>query len=294
MTIDQLKNFIIVADVLNFRKATESIYIAQPALSRQIQVLENELGAHLFDRSKKQIQLTTAGVYFRKEAQRIVEQLEQAKKRTAQIYKGEAGEITIGHVSSAMQSIIPSFLKRIQTSLPNLKIGLLESTNRMIFTKINNRELDFGIVPNAAAPSTINSVVIYRENFALITPGNYKLSKKTFRSLKQYAGDNWILPPQIEGFGYLELLYRIFQNHGFTPNVVYESPNSSTVLRLVGAGLGVTLIGKSALNGLDLDIKHIELDKLAEKVEMRLVWLKDRENELKEYINLFRKFLSIK
>lgn len=292
MTTDQLKNFIIVAEVLNFRRATEKIYIAQPALSRQIQVLEAEIGAHLFDRSKKQIKLTTAGEFFKKEAQRIIEQLEQVKKKTAQIYRGEAGEIAIGHVSSAMQSVIPGFLKKIQTAVPDLKIGLLEGTNRLIFNKINNRELDFGLVPNAAAPATINSSVIYNENFILITPGSYKLSKKTFRNIKEYANDNWILPPQTEGHGYNELLYRIFQNHGFTPRVVYESPNSSTVLRLVNAGLGVTLIGKSALNGLDLDIKYVELSKLSEKVEMRLVWLKERENELKEYIHLFQKFLS--
>lgn len=294
MTVDQLKNFIIVAEVLNFRKATEKIYIAQPALSRQIQVLENEIGANLFDRSKKQIKLTAAGVFFKKEAQRIIEQLEQVKKKTAQIYKGEAGEITIGHVSSAMQSVIPAFLKKIQTTVPGLKIGLLEGTNRLIFNKINNRELDFGLVPNAASPASISSSVVYKENFILITPGSYKLNKKSFKSIKEYADANWILPPQTEGHGYNELLYRIFQNHGFIPNVVYESPNSSTVLRLVNAGLGVTIIGKSALNGLDLDVKYVELQKLPEKVEMRLVWLKERENELKEYINLFQKFLSVK
>ena len=294
MTIDQLKNFIVVAEVLNFRKATEKIYIAQPALSRQIQILETEIGAHLFDRSRKQIKLTTAGEFFKKEAQRIIEQLEQAKKKAAQIHKGEAGEITIGHVSSAMQSVIPGFLKKIQTTVPDLKIGLLEGTNRLIFSKINNRELDFGLVPNAAAPATINGSVVYKENFVLITPGSYNLNKKNFKSIKEYAEANWILPPQTEGHGYNELLYRIFQNHGFTPKVVYESPNSSTVLRLVSAGLGVTVIGKSALNGLDLNIKYVELQKLSEKVEMRLVWLKERENELKEYINLFQKFLSVK
>jgi DNA-binding transcriptional LysR family regulator len=140
MTTDQLKNFIIVAEVLNFHKATEKIYIAQPALSRQIQVLENEIQAHLFDRTKKQIKLTPAGLYFKNEAQRIIEQLEHAKKRTAQIFRGEAGEITIGHVSSAMQSVIPGFLKKIKETIPDLKIGLLEGTNRLIFSKIINRE----------------------------------------------------------------------------------------------------------------------------------------------------------
>ena len=83
MTTEQLKNFLVVANVLNFRKATEKIYIAQPALSRQIQLLEREIGAQLFDRSKKQIKLTAAGIFFRTQAERLVDQLEQAKKITA-------------------------------------------------------------------------------------------------------------------------------------------------------------------------------------------------------------------
>jgi DNA-binding transcriptional LysR family regulator len=292
MSVEQLKNFLIVAQVLNFRKATEKIYIAQPALSRQVQQLEMEIGAQLFDRSKKQIKLTVAGEFFRSEAERIVEQLEQAKKKTELIHKGMAGELTIGHVSSAMQSVIPGFLKKIQSIIPDLKIGLLEEACRMIFIKISNRELDFGIVPNETAPATINSSIIYKENFVVITPASYNLSKKNFKDLRQFADANWILPPQMDGLGYSETLYRIFQKYGFRPKVAYESPNSSTSLRLVSAGLGVTMIGKSALNGLDLDIKYFELTKVPEKIEMRLVWLRERERELNQYITLFQKFLK--
>src|SRR5688572_26494893 len=146
MTTEQLKNFVATAEVLNFHKASSNMYIAQPALSRQIKNLEDEIGAELFDRTKKQIKLTAAGVFFRNEAKRLLEQLEQAMKKAGQIHRGQAGEISIGHVSSAMQSVLPSFLKNITLSYPDLKIYLLENTNRLIFTKILNRELDFGIV----------------------------------------------------------------------------------------------------------------------------------------------------
>ena len=120
MTTEQIKNFLATAEVLNFHKASRSMYIAQPALSRQIKNLEEEVGAELFDRTKKQIKLTAAGVFFRSEMRRILENLEQAKKRTGQIHRGEAGEINIGHVSSAMQSVLPPFLKKITLSYPDL------------------------------------------------------------------------------------------------------------------------------------------------------------------------------
>lgn len=152
--------------------------------------------------------------------------------------------------------------------------------------------MDFGLVPNAVIPSEMESLVMYKENFVLIAPANFDLNKKSFKSIKDFKDENWILPPKGEGQGYVELLDRIFQQHDFLPRVVYESPNSSSVLRLVSAGLDLTIIGKSALNDLSLNIKSIELENLPEKVEMRLVWLKERNKELFKYVSLFKSFID--
>ena len=292
MTTEQLKNFLATAEVLNFHKASDSIYIAQPALSRQIRKLEDEIGAKLFDRTKKQIKLTAAGAFFRNEIRRLLEQLDQARKRAAQIHRGEAGEINIGHVSSAMQSVLPPFLKRITMSYPDLKIGLLENTNRLIFSKIINRELDFGIVPNAVAPDVIEEVTLYKENFVVVMPKTSKINLKSKAGIKALSKVGWILPASDDGLGYNEILYRLFQKNGFTPKVVFQSPNASTNLRLVSEGLGVTIIGKSAIKGINLNIKHFELTDVPAKVEMRFVWLKERREELNEYIELCLKIFG--
>lgn len=292
MSTEQLKNFLAIAEVLNFHKASENMYIAQPALSRQIKNLESEIGAMLFDRTKKHIKLTAAGSFFRNEVKRILEHLEQAKRRASEIHRGEAGEIQIGHVSSAMQSILPPFLKKITSSYPALKIGLLENTNRLIFSKILNRELDFGIVPNAVAPDGIEEVTLYKENFVIVMPKKMKIETLKSQGIKAFSKVGWILPAKEDGHGYNEILYRLFQKNGFTPNVVFQSPNASTNLRLVSEGLGVTIIGKSAIKDIGLNIKHIELRDVSTKVEMRFVWLKERSEELKEYINLFLKLFN--
>ncbi len=88
MFIEQLKNFILLAEILNFRKASEQTYIAQPALSRQIQNLENELKTQLFDRSRRQIKLTLSGEYFRDEIKSVLSRLEKIKEKTELIGKG--------------------------------------------------------------------------------------------------------------------------------------------------------------------------------------------------------------
>lgn len=291
MTTDQLKNFLAVAEVLNFHKASRSMYIAQPALSRQIKNLEDEVGAELFDRTKKQIKLTAAGVFFKKEVARILKHLGQAQKKAGQIHRGEAGEITIGHVSSAM-SVLPYFLKTIKTSYPHLKIGLLENACNMIFTKILDRELHFGILPNEVGPDGIESAMLYKENFVVVMPKNLKVNLKKGADLKPLANADWILPAREDGQVYHDLLYRIFQKNGFTPKVVFQSPNASTNLRMVSEGLGVTIIAKSAVKGVNLNIKYFELTDIPAKVEMRFVWSKEREEELKEYIELFLKIFK--
>lgn len=289
MTTDQLKNFLVVAEVLNFHKASSSIYIAQPALSRQIRNLEEEVGAELFDRTKKQIKLTAAGVFFKNEVARILKHLGQAQKKAGQIHRGEAGEITIGHVSSAMYSVLPYFLKTITTSYPGLKIGLLENSCNIIFNKILDRELHFGIIPNEVGPDGIESAMLYRENFVVVMPKGLKVNLKKNAGLKLFADADWILPAREDGQVYSDLLYRLFQKNGFTPKVVFQSPNASTNLRMVSEGLGVTIIAKSAVTGVNLNIKYFELTDIPSKVEMRFVWSKERKVELKEYIELFLK-----
>jgi DNA-binding transcriptional LysR family regulator len=218
--------------------------------------------------------------------------LDQAKKRVGQIHRGEAGEINIGHVSSAMQSILPPFLKMVTRSYPDLKIGFLENTNRLIFNKIINRELEFGIVPNAVAPDVIEEVTLYKENFVIVMPKDLKIKIRKPQELKALSKVDWILPAREDGHGYNEILYRLFQKNGFTPKVVFQSPNASTNLRLVSEGLGVTIIGKSAIKNVNLNIKHYELHDIPAKVEMRFVWLKERKEELKEYISLFLKLFN--
>ncbi|NOT74913.1 MAG: LysR family transcriptional regulator [Cyclobacteriaceae bacterium] len=295
MSIEQLKNFLTVADVLNFHKASSNIYIAQPALSRQIKNLENEIGAELFDRTKKQIKLTAAGQFFQVEIRRILKHLSEAQKKASLIHQGEAGEINMGHVSSAMHSVMPSFLKTITKSYPGLKIGLLENSCRVIFSKILDRELQFGIIPNEMGPDGFDSALLYKENFVVVMPKNLKFDFKKSSDLRELAAVDWILPAREDGHSYSDLLYSIFQKHGFTPTVVFQSPNASTNLRMVSEGLGVTIIAKSAINSVNLNIKYFELTDISAKVEMRFVWLKEREEELKEYIALFlRIFKEIK
>ncbi|MFD2519646.1 LysR family transcriptional regulator [Emticicia soli] len=286
MDLRTIENFLKLTERLNYRKTAEDIYIAQPALSRQIMQLEEDLGVVLFDRHKRKVTLTEAGVYFRDEAKRILGDFERVRQHTAQIHRGEGGEIRIAHSSSSMQFLLPAILARIQKEIPSMQTVLIESTNVYEINALLNRTIDVGFGPNVIVPKEINARTLYAENFVILLPQDHWLSNENFKSLAQLADENFILPSRSESSGYVESIEALCQYHGFIPKVAYQSGNTNTVLRLVEAGVGVSIEPKSALSGQNMNVKHIELTHVSTKSEMRMVWLRGREKELSRFFDI--------
>lgn len=293
MDFRTIEHFLKLSETLNFRKAANEIYIAQPALSRQIMALEEELGVVLFDRNKRNVALTTAGEYFKEECERILEDFERVKQRTFQIHKGEGGEIKIAHSSSSMQFLLPNILAKIQAEMPLMKTNLNETTNLYGINALINRTIDVAFGPNMIVPKELNARTIYVENFVIILPQNHHLDTTNFESLAQLADENFILPPRSESSGYVESLEALCQSYGFIPKVAYQSGNSNTVLRLVEAGLGISIEPKSALSGQNMNVKFIELNNISLKSSMLMLWLRGREKELKPFFEIVEKVMSL-
>jgi DNA-binding transcriptional LysR family regulator len=287
MDIQQIKNFVILGETLNFRKAAEQINIVQPALSRQIQLLENEMGAMLFNRSTRAVTLTEAGVFFQKEAQRLLLDLNKTIVRTKQVHNGEAGEVRITHSSSAMNTVVPSFLVKVKRKWPNLKTIAQETSNFQQIDMLLSRKTDIGVAPNIVLPPEVNAKTLYTENFVLILPARHPLSKKKLNDLSVLKNEIFILPQLSTGVGYVEAILQICQTYGFKPKVAHESAHSMGVLRLVEAGLGISIEPMSSVRGANMNIKFIELKNLPQKVSMILFWLQERETELSRFIEMF-------
>ncbi|SHM77441.1 LysR family transcriptional regulator [Mucilaginibacter sp. OK098] len=287
MDIQQIKNFLVLCNTLNFRKAAEQINIVQPALSRQIQLLENEIGVLLFNRSKRTVTLTEAGIFFQKEADRILQDLSKTITRTAQVHNGEAGEVRVTHASSAMNTVVPSFLVKVKHKWPHLKTIAQETSNFQQIEMLLTRKTDLGVAPNIMLPQEVNSKILYRENFVLILPGDHPLSKNKFADLSVLKNETFILPQLSTGVGYVEAILQICQDAGFKPKVAHESAHSIGVLRLVEAGLGISIEPVSSVRGTNMNIELIELKDLPQKVTMTLFWLKEREEELDRFIKMF-------
>jgi len=287
MDVQQIKNFQVLCDTLNFRKAAEQINIVQPALSKQIQLLEEEIGALLFNRTSRSVLLTEAGILFQKETSRILQDLDKTIRRAAQIHNGEAGEIRVTHASSAMNTVVPGFLVRLKKQWPDLKTVVQETTNAQQIEMVLARKTDIGVAPNVLLPSEIRSRILYKENFALILPSDHAMTKKKAVDLSVLKDEIFILPQLSCGIGYVEAILQICQGFGFKPKVAHESAHSIGVMRLVEAGLGISIEPISSVRGANMNIKLVELKNLPQKVTMTLFWLREREEELKRFIEMF-------
>jgi DNA-binding transcriptional LysR family regulator len=141
-------------------------------------------------------------------------------------------------------------------------------------------------------PKELNAKTLYAENFVILLPQKHWLLEENFTSLAQLSDESFILPPRSESSGYVESIEAMCQNNGFIPKVAYQSGNSNTVLRLVEAGVGVSIEPKSALSGQNMNVRHIEMRDNVSKSEMRMVWLRGREKELARFFEIVEEVVN--
>lgn len=287
MELRQLKYFLGVAEDLHFSKAAEKLFVAQPALSRQIQQLEDEWGVLLFERDKRNVKLTPAGEFLKEEVKKLLNQVENIKKRTRQIQHGEEGEIRIGHPGSAVYSVIPELLVALNEKYPKIKVALGEILEVDLVKSIQNASIDVGFIRESPFDNNLSSKVLFRENFALVIPDNHWLNEESFENMGQLKNESFILPPKHAGETYYNVLLGICQREDFLPEIMFESNFGATILRLVEHNLGVSILPVSYKYGSNLKVRFLELKNIPEKTELSMVWRKDDNNPvLKSFLKV--------
>jgi DNA-binding transcriptional LysR family regulator len=146
MELRHLRYFVAVAEQLHFRHAAEIVHVAQPALSQQIRQLEEEIGATLFERSRHKVCLTPAGKAFYENAQRILQQADQAVVKARKVESGDAGTIRIGFVSTAAIRVLPDAMKKLQRQVPSAEVEISKLAAGEQIDGLYREQLDIGFV----------------------------------------------------------------------------------------------------------------------------------------------------
>jgi DNA-binding transcriptional LysR family regulator len=272
MEFRQLRYFVTVAQELHFGKAAELLDITQPALSKQIRVLETELEIELFIRTKRTVKLTKAGEVFLSQAQQLLQQADKAIKLAKRTALGEVGRLTIGFTATATYTVLPELIGRFRVHYPQVELEMLELCTEAQVTALNQGEIDLGFLHPPIDARGLELYPILAEEFVVVLPKQHHLFFKQSLSLEDLAQESFILHPRSEGpFLYDEFL-KLCRQAEFKPQIVKEVGSHQTRICLVAAGMGITFIptGLQILVSQDVVCKPIK--NLSLQLEFAAVW----------------------
>ncbi|WP_425628738.1 LysR family transcriptional regulator [Cellulophaga lytica] len=270
--------FLAVAEELHFRKAAERLFISQPGLSRQIKQMEEILETQLFIRNKKKVSLTAAGVYLKDEIEFILNHLELTKRHIKLVSQGKFGELNIGFLGSAMQTVIPDLLLKLKDAFPEINTSLEELSNNAQLNAVLKDGLDIGFVRMVRVPKGLCIKPVFNDTFSVVVPANHKITETKFNGMEQFKGENFILFSQDYSPLYYDTVMSICEDAGFTPKVSHKSVHAQTIFTLVENNLGVAIVPTSLQQGFNMNVKFIELKKIPQRAVLSVIWKEDNRN----------------
>lgn len=259
MELRQLRYFIAVADARSFTRAAEKLHIAQPPLSRQIQLLEAELGVQLLQRDNRPLQITEAGRVFYEQAVQVLRRVEQMKEATIQVGKGRAPRLSIGFVASTLYGALPVLTRKLRQRYPDIDVQLLELTTLQQIAALKDGRIDIGFGRVRSNDRSVSRIVLREERLVLaIPPGGELGGEPGPLPLSCIEGQALIVYPKEPRPSFADQVLNLIHDRGIRPAQVIEVRELQTALGLVAADVGLCLIPAAAKFRSDLVYRLIE------------------------------------
>lgn len=278
MELRQLECFIAVAEELHFGHAAARLCMTQPPLSRQIQLLERDLGVVLIERSSRRVELTAAGRSFLRDARHVLEFSLRAAATARRTSVGEAGHIALGFTAVASFRLMPALLMRARKLLPDVEIELREMVSIDLGRSLIAGELDLMLARHLPRHDGLECRLIEREPLVLALPQDSPLAEMSAVPLLALHRQPFIIYAPNEGKYFHDRIVGALDLAGAEPRFVQRAGQTHTVLALVRAGLGVGIVPDSAK---ELRLEGVVFRPLAQKnlhAEMYLVWQQKHDN----------------
>ncbi|NKG19910.1 LysR family transcriptional regulator [Paeniglutamicibacter terrestris] len=244
MELRQLQYFLVVADELHFGRAAELLSMSQPPLTVAVKKLEKELNVLLFDRSTRSVKLTAAGQMFRDGLTPVLADLGRVVSEVSEVNTGIRGKLTIGFVSSASYTVIPEAVRLFRERRPLVELALNPVTTDEQVDLLVEGRLDIGILRDPMRLPGMNLEQIHTEPLVLVLPEAHPLAALTKVSVDDFAREKFILFPYKHMSGFFSVVHSLFDGHG-QPKIVEQAIHQETILGLVAAGLGMSILPAS-------------------------------------------------
>ena len=270
MELRQLRYFVAVAETLNFGRAAARLHISQPPLSRQIKAFETELGTPLFARTTRGVRLSAAGAALLTEARRLLREADAISAGAHALGRGEMGSVRLGFISTASYNVLPRVLPEFHRRRPGVRLHLQEATSDAQAAMLRDDELDVGLVVPPLFEVTCAYKPLLREPLIAALPARRRWPRRM--SLAALANEPFILFPRKAGVGLYDLIVGFCRNAGFTPRIEQEAIQMPTIVSLVAAGMGVSLVPASLRHMRRTGVVYRPLGEMSPLMEVGLAW----------------------
>jgi len=245
MELHQLRYFCAVAEAGNFSRAAEQSHVSQPSLSQQIMKLEDELGARLFDRLGRSVRLTDLGKTFLPRARAVLRELEAARGDVVERKDSISGLITVGVIPTVAPYFLPSRLTSFSREFPEAELIVVEEITPVLLDRLRATTIDVAILALPIRGHEFETAPLLKERLFAALPKNHKLVKRRSLSLKDLRSEPFLLLR--DGHCFRDTAVAACDRARLHPQVIFESGQFSSLLSMVGAGMGVSIVPEMAI-----------------------------------------------
>lgn len=246
MELHQLRYFCAIVREGNFSRAAAEQRVAQPSLSQQIIKLEGELGARLFDRFPRHARLTPFGRAFLPRAAAILRQVADARVEIREMAGTEQGEVALGAIPTIAPYVLPRVLSSFARQHPSVTVNVVEEITPVLLERLHNATLDLALLALPVRGVELASEELFRETLYAVLPAGHPLGSRKALDLREIRHEPFLLLK--EGHCFRENAIMACRRSGMRPNVVFESGQFSSIIAMVSAGIGISIIPAMAVH----------------------------------------------
>lgn len=247
MDLRRIRYFVAVAEERSFTRASARLSISQPPLSQGVKALEDEMGVQLLRRDRRGVAPTDAGLVFLRQARSILNLVKNAVDETTQVAEGKSGTIRIGAIASSLFRVIPPIMAKLRADLPDVAVTIHESYSRALIAAVLRDELDVAILHGPVEAAGVRIERLAAEKMCAVFTQSHRLAGTGPISVSELAGEDFVLFDRNQAPAFFDAIVALCMRAGFSPRIRHTAQDSPTMVRMVGLGLGVTIVSE-ALN----------------------------------------------
>lgn len=273
MDIKQLTYFIAIVEEGNITSAAKKLHMAQPPLSNQLKLLEDELKTKLLERGARKVKITDAGRILYKRAKHILELTDSTVTEIEEFAKGIQGTLRLGTISSSGTALLSNRIIDFNKKYPSIKFDIYEGNTYELIEKINSGIIEVGIVRTPFNVQNLQCLFLESEPMIAVMNEKYEINNSSEEiSLSDLKNIPLVIYRRFE-----KLILSEFKNLSFEPNIFCLNEDARTTILWARAGLGVGIVPKSAVNfELMKDVKYKVIKEDGLKTQIAAIWVKER------------------